>query len=414
MTKAPLNIAIGFATGRKAFQRVLRTYVYNWQEAGLIADPRIRLHLFVAYDLSYNNTEPRDYTHLQADLVERIESSTMVRSGARNESVDRLVQAKAISSEEAFRLFGHGYAAQRNAILHSSINRGMDYLLFLDDDEYPVAVAPSRKAVVWEGQHVLETHLKHIAQADITHGHHCGYISPIPHMEFDDTLTQEDFRCFIGAISNDIVNWSTVKTIMDNGGVTYAEPAVLTTDLAVEVEEAEHSKFISGSNLCINLTQPRRVLPFFNPPGARGEDSLLGTCLGERTVLKVPCYTFHDGFGTYDHLLHGVLPLGLKFIKADTEDVVARFYRACVGWVRYKPLLLYVSRREEYAEIINRVREDLTRTLPKLCTHFRQPRFMSILTELEKYDRKVEKHYRDFGEAQMAWAKIMEYVASTK
>ncbi len=30
----PSNVAIGFATGRKAFQRLLRTYIRNWQEAG--------------------------------------------------------------------------------------------------------------------------------------------------------------------------------------------------------------------------------------------------------------------------------------------------------------------------------------------------------------------------------------------
>ena len=36
--KSPLNVAVGFATGRKAFQRVLRTYIENWQEAGLVGD----------------------------------------------------------------------------------------------------------------------------------------------------------------------------------------------------------------------------------------------------------------------------------------------------------------------------------------------------------------------------------------
>jgi hypothetical protein len=55
------NVGIAFVTGRKHFQNVLRSYVNNWLEHGLIADNAIRLHLFVVYDLEYINTKPSDY-----------------------------------------------------------------------------------------------------------------------------------------------------------------------------------------------------------------------------------------------------------------------------------------------------------------------------------------------------------------
>ncbi|NTW71321.1 MAG: hypothetical protein HGA49_03670 [Eubacteriaceae bacterium] len=108
----------------------------------------------------------------------------------------------------------------------------------------------------------MTTHLKNITQADITHGHHCGYISPIPFIEFNDKMTESDFRSFIEAISNDILNWDNIKTVMEQGGVTYADTKILTTDDAIEVKEINHAKFISGANLCINLTDPRRIFPF--------------------------------------------------------------------------------------------------------------------------------------------------------
>jgi hypothetical protein len=92
---------------------------------------------------------------------------------------------------------------------------------------------------------------------------------------------------------------------MKNGGVTYADTKILTSDTAEEVPEINHSKFISGANLCINLTNPDRVSPFYNPPGARGEDTFLSTCLSQRKVLRVPCYAFHDGFSAYHHLMDG-------------------------------------------------------------------------------------------------------------
>lgn len=71
-------------------------------------------------------------------------------------------------------------------------------------------------------------------------------------------------------ISNDIINWDTIINVMNNGGVTYADTKVLASNDAYEVQETNNTKFISGANLCINLKDPRRVFPFYNPPGARG------------------------------------------------------------------------------------------------------------------------------------------------
>jgi hypothetical protein len=228
-------------------------------------------------------------------------------------------------------------------------------------------------------------------------------------MEFNDTMTEADFRTFIEAISNDIINWDKLKNVMENGGVTYADTKVLTSDNALEVQELNQAKFISGANLCINLTDSRRVFPFYNPPGARGEDTFLSTCLSHRKVLRVPCYTFHDGFSTYNHLLEGVLPIRLKFIKADSEKIISRFYKACIGWIRYKPLLLYITEPDRYQEKIKEMRNQLQETLPKICSYFVEPDFMNVLDELEKYHKNVQKHYSEFIKTQRIWEKIMEH-----
>ena len=406
-----IKVGIGFATGRKSFQKVLRTNIYNWKESGLVENKRVSLNLFVAYDLNYNKTIMTDYTNVHSELVDLINSRKFIGSIAIKEEIDYLIRENVITIDKARMIFGSGYAARRNAVLYNAIKQKMDYLLFLDDDEYPMAVTNSRKGAIWGGQHILLNHLECIAQADITHGHHCGYISPIPHIDFNDTMTEADFRSFIEAISNDIINWNTLKTVMKNGGVTYADTKILTTDDALEVQETNHTKFISGANLCINLTDPRRIFPFYNPPGARGEDTFLSTCLSERKVLRVPCYTFHDGFSTYNHLLHGVLPIRLKFIKTDNGQITARFYKACLGWIRYKPLLLYITQPDCYNEKIEEMREQLKETLPKICAYFGQPDFIKISTELEKYHKNVENHYREFLEIKSIWAAIMEHFA---
>jgi len=408
-----IKVGIGFATGRKSFQKVLRSYIYNWKESGLVENKRISLNLFVAYDLSYNKTKVKDYTIIHPVLAEQIDSRKFIGNSDIKEEIDYLIQENVINLQEDRMIFGKGYAHKRNELLYCAIKHKMDYLLFLDDDEYPVAVTNTKRTAVWGGQHVLSTHLKYITQADITHGYHCGYISPIPFVEYNDTMTEADFRSFIEAISNDILNWDNIKTIMGNGGVTYADTEILISDNVKEVQEIDHAKFISGANLGINLTDPRRTFPFYNPTGARGEDAFLSTCLHERKVLRVPCYTFHDGFSTYNHLLEGALPIKLKFIKADNKQIITRFYKACLGWIRYKPLLLYITQPNSYDKKIEEMLKQLKEALPKICAYFGQSVFINVLAELEKYHKNVKKHYREFQETQRIWAKIMEHFTVT-
>lgn len=407
-----VKVGIGFATGRRSFQKVLKTYIYNWQECGLTEMEHINLDLFIAYDLKYSKTKSSHYTNVKEDLLGLINDVNFLGSSGIKKEVNCLLEEKVIDENEARLFFGSGYAAKRNAILYSAMQHNIDYLLFLDDDEYPMAVTKTRSIAVWGGQQVLSTHLDNIKNADITNGYHCGYISPIPYIEFNNVMTETDFRTFIEAISNDIINWDSICSVMKNGGVTYADTKILVTDAVEEVPEVNHTKFISGANLCINLTKPDRVYPFYNPPGARGEDTFLSTCLNQRKVLRVPCYAFHDGFSTYNHLLDGVLPTKLKYVKADSEANVERFYRACIGWIRYKPLLLYITQRDNYESKIIEMREQLSATLPKVCAYFGKEDFKNISKELEHYHRNVEKHYKQFLATQQIWSKINEFLSS--
>jgi hypothetical protein len=249
----------------------------------------------------------------------------------------------------------------------------------------------------------------HLGNADITNGLHCGYISPIPYIEFSNVVTESDFRLFIEAISNDILEWDKIRRLMNDGGVTYANPQIFVDDTVQEVEEINHAKFISGSNLGINLMNPKRVKPFFNPPKARGEDAFLSTCLSEHRVLRVPCYTFHDGFSIYSDLLDGVLPLQLKHFDANTEKVVSRFYKACIGWVRYKPLYLFITQPDRFAEETVTIKSKLAATVPKLCKYFNNPCFQKIIAEFDKYCRLAVSHHQLFLDNQRIWEHIRDH-----
>lgn len=401
-----IHVGIGFATGRKNFLKVLKTYIYNWQESGLTGCENIRLHVIIAYDLKYDDTKPSDFTHVGPEMRKYVEDIQYVDARYIREEIAGLTERGVIDGREAELFFTSGYAAMRNAVLYAAVKRKMDYLLFLDDDEYPLAVTKAGDVALWSGQHLLASHLRHIQDADITNGYHCGYISPIPYIRFNEKMTEADFRMFIEAISNDIINWDNIVRIMGQGGVTYAATDVLIRNTVTEVPEVNRCKFISGSNLCLNLTDPGRVIPFYNPPGARGEDTFLSTCLSERKVLRVPIYAFHNGFSIYNYLLSGVLPTQLKPIVADSKQVATRFYNACVGWVRYKPLLTYITQREQYAQKIEDMRSKLAASLPKISAYFGMRDFRKIMPELDRYDRNVQAHYAQFIENQQIWGKL--------
>lgn len=406
-----INIGIGFATGRKSFRTVLKTNVYNWKESGVTEIDNVSLNLIVAYDLKYSNTKATDYTNLSPEVLDVLDSASFINKEVIEREITYLISEGVITEQEAKLFFGSGYAAKRNAVLYMALKNNLDYLVFFDDDEYPMAVTNTKSTVIWGGQQVLATHLKNIKNADITNGLHCGYISPIPYLDFNEVMSESMFRLFIEAISNDIVNWDVISSVMKNGGVTYADTKVLVNENIEEVEQINGAKFISGANLCINLTKPERISPFYNPPGARGEDTFLSTCLSQRKVLRVPCYTFHDGFSTYNHLMYGVLPIKLKYIKADSDEITTRFYNACIGWIRYKPLLLYITQKENYREKINEMREQIAESLPSICAYFGREDFMNIAKELDRYDKNVQKHYQQFQATQQIWGKISRFLA---
>ena len=397
-------------TGRKHFQNVLRSYVNNWLEHGLIDDKSVRLHLFVVYDVNYFDTEPSDYKNIPPELAEMVESINFYGRTALKEESRKLINEGLIDEPEGDLLFGEGYAKKRNAALYFASRKNMDRLLFIDDDEYPLAVLKDgSNDLSWMGQSVLGTHLKYGDDADITHGHHCGYISPIPKIEFNEDLAEDDFRDFIDATSNDIITWENVKrTNIGDNGVTFADADIINRRTVLEVNEIMGMKFISGANLCFNLNRLTSLPAFYNPPGARGEDAFMSTTLTDHKVVKVPCYTFHDAFLEYKNILNGVLPIELRGVDARLPAVRQRFIKAAIGWIRYKPLLTFISQREEYDSIIDDMTRKLDSSIPKLCKYFETRQFEEIQIELQRYHRNVRRHHKTFEATRKAWAKVTQ------
>lgn len=400
------NIAIGFVTGRKSFRKLLTTYAFRWRS--IVAENDLNIHLIVAYDLDYHHTRIEDYVALRQDVRAVFASVSFIGPERIRQLVKAIADAGILTADQAAQLFEKGYAGKRNSVLFEAIHRKMDALIFLDDDEYPLAVTHENRTALWSGQDVFSEHVLALTAQDVTNGYHCGYISPIPHLDFDAVLREDDFKTFIGAVSNEAFNWDGLKKVMAAGGVTYADVAVLKRHEVRPIAFGSGDGLpLSGSNLGINLSRPERIPPFFNPPGARGEDTFFALALSGCRVARVPVYTFHDGFMQYPHLLSGVLPLHLKRIEAADAGAAERFYRACVGWIRYKPLYQWLTRKSDFEAAAQTTQAQLEATQRRMATYFHLPAFAQLLGEYQKFCGHIRRDIGMFEKNQQYWRRLI-------
>ena len=152
----------------------------------------------------------------------------------------------------------------------------IDYLLFWDDDEYPVACIKDEEnnKIIWKEQNNITKHLDYIKNSDVTIGYHCGYISPIPYVEINKDVNEELFKQYIEAISNEVVSWECIKQKFEkDNGITYANEDIANGNGAYVQKDEGKGNWVVGSTLCLNLRNIDKIPAFYNPEGARGEDA---------------------------------------------------------------------------------------------------------------------------------------------
>ena len=405
MEKA-IELGIGFVTGRSHVCKVINNYYKNMIEQVRKLDRRVNITIFLLYDLSYVGTERTDFYKIIPAVYKDIDVRFITPEDIEEEK-KRVVNRTDLTEEEANLFLGNGHARGRNTLMYFACMNNMDYLLFWDDDEYPVACVKEDDSIIWKKQDNINEHLKNIDNANVTIGYHCGYISPIPYIEFGSEIPEEEFKNFIEVISNDIISWESIKAkIQNNYGITYADKDISDGKGMYEIQKLGAGKWVAGSTLCLNLHDLDKIPAFYNPMNARGEDTFFSTMLDESTVLKVPVYHFHDGFLQYSQIMLERYPK--SFEKAINTELANgnRFFKACIGWVRYKPLLMYISDKEHYKENIEVVFNKLKNCIPAMNNLFKNFDFNILLKELQEYSDRVELDYNDYLRTNDIWNRL--------
>lgn len=405
--KKEINLGIGFVTGRTNVCKVINSYYKDMIDQINRSNKNVKITLFILYDLNYQYTTRTDFYNIIPDVYRNITIRYITPENIEEEK-KKLISREDMTKEEVNLFLGHGHARGRNTVMYFAIKKKMDYLLFWDDDEYPVAnIKGEDNQIIWQKQDNILRHLEYIDKADVTIGYHCGYISPIPYIELGNEINEADFKDYIEAISNELVSWEAIKEKMQkNDGVTYAEPDIANGKGKFEMKDQGHGKWVAGSTLCLNLNHRDKIPAFYNPPLARGEDTFFSTLLGESKIMKIPVYHFHDGFLKYTSIMKEKYPKRLRRIKAEEESIEIRFLKASKGWIKYKPLLMYITDKDSYKAKIKEVYRKLESSIPKMNKLFGDNSFESLLDELSTYDKNVTKHYKEYIKTNEIWNKL--------
>ncbi len=407
--KKEINFGIGFITGRPNVCKIINNYQEFLVSQLEELDYKVNITIFVLYDLTYQYTTRADFYGVLPQSYKNIQIKYITPENI-DESKKILKSRYDLSNEEVNLLIGNGYAKARNTILYYALRRRIDYLMFWDDDEYPLASIRKEKEVEWIKQKNILEHIKNMEKADVTYGYRCGVMSPVPYVQYTDELKEEDYKNFIDALENEVISWEKVnKTRDENSFMAYAEEDIATGKRKPEVVKGMgKTNFVLGSGICLNLKHLDKIPAFYNPPEARGEDTFFSCALSEKKskVLRIPTYHFHDSFLKFTGLMKDKYPKRLLRISLDDTSVEQRFLKATIGWTKYKPLLFYITDKKNYRTIIDTAKENLEKSIPKMNTAFQTCDFSCLLNELQEYDKNVKKHYAEYEKVTKVWDAI--------
>ena len=365
------------------------------------------------YDLDYLNTKEEEFYNILPEVHEKIKIKYITPQNV-VEKKEELVSKYKFSPYEAELLIGKGYAKARNTILYEAVKEKIDYLMFWDDDEYPLAAVRNGNVIKWVKQKNVLQHIKNIENADITYGYRCGMISPLPYIKYNNELTEEIYKQFIEALENEVISWDKLQFMYkSDSGIGFAEDKIANYSKAnEEMKNVGKKEWVLGSGICLNLKHLDKIPAFYNPPGARGEDTFFSCALARKDakVLRIPVYHFHDAFLKFTFLMDNKFPKNLRKIISEDNGIELRFLRTTIGWTKYKPLLYYIIDNKNYEKIIKESEQKLQKTSAIVSTAFEDCDLTNLSNILCEYDRNVEKHYKEYIETNNIWEKVKQII----
>jgi hypothetical protein len=401
-----MRVALIIPTIRPKAKAIVTQFIANATSHGIATKG---LSVYFSIDL-IGSTKCEDF-YLDDDTKKKLHSVHYVDVYTRQTIAQTIVHHGLLDEEFLNQSFvQRGYAAARNAALFQALLDGNDFAINIDDDVVPVANFRDHDGTLgWLRINFFHIHLKALSEgADVTRGPYLGYPSPVVDLA---AILPFHYRKRLGialSLGCEILH---PDILTCRSHLRYATTHDLHCSSHYFSDECmRKTTIVYGGNLGINLHSVREgKLPlFFNPPGARGEDSFFGRCLDAKVrVSSIPAYVFHDPFGLNPELLGGRTPLALLPIVPATNKNLKRFAEALTGWIKYAPLWIYTQHadQEKRNETLHALILLLTDTSALLKE---QLNMASPVQLLKTYIERAQKDYDAMIRTNDAWQKMMK------
>mgnify|MGYP007103640046 CR=1 FL=1 len=171
-----IELGIGFVTGRPNACQIINKYYRTIVEQAKRYNENVNVTIFILYDINYQQTGKEEFYIIHPEVYKDINIKYITPENIEEDK--KILKGRyGFTTKEAEFILGYGHSKGRNTLMYYALKRRMDYLLFWDDDEYPVAcVKEENGQIQWIPQDNIIKHLENIKAADVSVGYHCGYI----------------------------------------------------------------------------------------------------------------------------------------------------------------------------------------------------------------------------------------------
>lgn len=254
-----IKFGLGFVTGRPNVCKIINSTYERLINQFKSMEQKVELTAYILFDLGYQFTTRVDFYGIIPNVYKDLNIRYITPEDIEEEK-KKLIGKEEFSKSDMDLFFGHGHAKGRNSLMYYALKDKIDYLLFWDDDEYPVACIKKENSneVTWKEQDNIAEHLKYIKDADVSIGYHCGYISPIPYVELNEDVDEKKFSCLIEALGNEVVSWDSIREkFVKDKGITYADPKIANGEGAYEIKSDGIGKWVVRFHFMFKLKTHR-------------------------------------------------------------------------------------------------------------------------------------------------------------
>ena len=369
-----------------------------------------KVSIYLSIDKNYCSTNLRDF-RLSTHLNQRLRNVIYITDDERR-LLEKKLNPHLLVEHNTLQLFtGNGFSGLRNSALIQAALDGNDYIISIDDDEYPfIPIRAEAGRMEWVSADVFGPHIRALKTGvDISVGDYHGFQSPIPC--WINNISKES-RLVLGemlSVGNEVLD---PFLFLEGGNFKMLTKHELYGD-------SGRKNLLKGGNLGVSAESIMEgVLPcFYNPPGARGEDAFFQLSINQNIqIANVPSIIFHDPFFVYSDIVkYERFPNKELNVPLNCETN-ERFLLAIQGWLKYAPLYLQVVSEDKTAveSKIEHIYHCVERPLYELATYTNDYRYRNCAKLLGIFFQRVENDYTRLKFAQEYWAKLMKSNFRTK